>query len=1073
MRVVKNRDGYFFVVAMTPSCQLHKYGIEVGMEFLSVNNISCNTLPDEAAFFETLHLCSADKPKSDDIEKKHTLGLTTLLVHPAPASTKQYIPSPGTFVTAVIEKEAATTRVGLMVVQEQEQVPGAVFNDGKLHPSPKTKSEETTEYGKVMIKEIAPDALASNTILRPGMQLISINNTLCVHKGESAALLRHLTGTITLLAQVPTAVPPPIAHHVTATIYTRMSAKEREDATQERDNLGLALSDTYKDKKEGIYITGIDPKGPFADSKLRVGMQLVSVNNVEIDGLELAQALFSKGQVSQRIMTVLAKQTCQSVIPGTLVTATAIKTNADSKLGLMVSMDHNTMPVIQYIREGGLMEKACDEHAPLEPGMIIHKINNTPTKGLKTKEQVSQLLQKTTPQGILTILAEAPTSSLAGSTSSTPAVTLDSLKTLTIIQRLPEQSLGWSLGLPKAQQGRIVVTDVEDGGLAMKSGVKRGTLLFKIDNVFLPCTYKTVAEADAAVSDLFHKVAPGIPCTLLVQEETPTTLIPPILTGAIVKETKQSKVGIRLRTHKERVAIISLAEGSVSSATDLMGGMLIRSINNISCTSKNPEEVAQLLADAIGVITIVAETPDCPLSEDTLASMVTTAVSKADREGTSDIEKCFTFEEGKVWISEEGVKGLFHGSAFRIGMEVMSLNNVPYEILTPSGIRGMMENGDLDYITILAKKPKLPPGLIMTEVLRKEEASDKFGLDCTASKGLRSKVIISKIKDGSSASVSRLLEGMEVLAVNNADTSRVDAHGAAEILSREAATGCVTYVAGVSSKSFPLHHREFVSANLEMDKVAKDCPIGITVFRNHYGKIVIGSIQEKSLAADTKLEEGMEIMAVNNAACQNMKALDVQALLSSTDGPKIKLILAEKLPEIQGKVVIASMVKTSPDMRVGVTMREVRGRVIIKVISPDSICANTELGKGMWIKSINNKDVSGATTKQVADMLKAEMSVITVLAETTLTTDEELGLIMPEPEETAEAAASDGGAAEVDGEAQTLAVSDDNTEGSAAENAEDYAAKSGGSSAAESGEDSADEEWEDTTPHAAAEAKED
>ena len=1092
LRVVKNRNGHFLVVFLSPSCKLRTYGVDVGMELLSIDNISCTAMADEAAFLDVLHsqgdssdnnfnssssslaFDGTEAVETPSKKKPKPLGLTTILAYPSPVASKQYIPPPGTYVTAVIEKEVQTTSVGLLVAQHAadgssaNEKGGTIINNGTVTRNRKDNEEEvTTEYGKVMIQSIAPDALASGTALRAGMQLISINNTLCVNKRESAHMLRSLTGRITLLAQIPNEhVKTPTSYHVTATVEVLATDKGGDDdnKTEEpKGALGLTLSDTKADTEEktGVFVAKIDPNGTFAESKLRPGMEILRINNIEChDDLALAEALLGNAANQQRrsLVTVLAKQACQSVPPGTLVTATAIKTNAESKLGIMVGMDHNTMPVLQFVREDGLMAKSCDRSVMLEPGMILHKINNVPTKGLKTKEQVSELLQtRATPQGVITLLLEAPTTSLAGGTSATPAMILESLKTITMIQKVPRQSIGWTLGLPAQQQGRIVVTDVEDGGLAATAGVRKGMVLFKIDNTTLECCYQWIADADEVVSKLVHDRPLGAPITLLVEEETPTTLVKPVMVGTIVKETKESKVGIRLRQHKGDVAIISIAEGSASAATELMGGMLIQSINNVSCTGKSPEEVAQMLADGEGAIPMMAKIPDCPLSEATVASFVTTSVSKEAREKDDARDRCFTYEEGKVWVSEAGVNGLFQSSPLRIGMEILSLNNIPCEILTPDGIKTMLKKSEDEYITVLAKHPDLPVGLLMTDILRKKDPADKFGLDCTASKGWRSKVVISNIKDGSLASTSRLLEGMEVLMVNNSDCSRLDAQGAADTLGKQAATGNVTYVAGVSSKDVPLYTRTFVTATLDPG----DRPIGITVDRNHYGKNVVAAIEDGSLASETELRVGMEILAVNNVSCQHRKSLDVLSLLSITppsekdqesSASSSMVILAEQPAIPQGKIVTGSMVKTSAEMKVGVTMREVDGRVIIKDVNPESLVAATDLGVGMWIRAINNKDCTKSGSKEVADMLKAQVSVITILAETTNITFE-----VPTP---APAPDSNGETAEAGSPADS---SDETAEGTAAvsESGDETAAASGESgedgttaSEADSGEDS-------------------
>jgi len=555
----KNQNGRLMVAAMTQTCDLPKYGVYVGMEMIAINNCDTTTLSETGA---AILMQAAE--------------LLTFLV-PHSSVSKEY--APGKFITAIIHKAAASDMVGVALSQ--------------LDPG--------VDTGHVTIRELYPNTLIADTGLTVGMQLISVNNVICMNSKETANWLRHKTGTITLLAQVPAKghVVQATTHIVTSTVTAQVIVQHK----QKHGNPGLVLAEVDADEthkknaKKSVMITHIDPNGPFGQSELLVGMELVTINNLSCETLGLASTLLVKCHVD-RLVTVVAQLTCRKP-PGTVVVATCLKDTVQSKVGIMMGMDYaakGNQVVCKFVTRGGLLSRVTKTEANgktspiIEPGMIIHKVNNVAVTGKLHNKEVSALLQNA--ERTVTFLAEAPTSQGA---SCMPPSVLAALCTATMTKKLNDQNVG--LKLSKNNGGRIVITHLEDGGLAATCGLRRGMTLVSINYVNLADQYMSIDDVMALINN--HPAA--VPMTLLLQ----STMIQPVVSGTIFKETKQSLVGIRLRKHKEAVAIINITEGSVTSSTDLLGGMMIKAINNTSVEEKTCEDVANMLADAQGYITIL------------------------------------------------------------------------------------------------------------------------------------------------------------------------------------------------------------------------------------------------------------------------------------------------------------------------------------------------------------------------------------------------------------------------------------------------------------------------------------
>lgn len=347
------------------------------------------------------------------------------------------------------------------------------------------------------------------------------------------------------------------------------------------------------------------------------------------------------------------------------------------------------------------------------------------------------------------------------------------------------------------------------------------------------------------------------------------------------------------------------------------------------------------------------------------ASFVTATIPQQKDGVDKDI---FTYEGGKLRISEYGAKGLFFGTALRRGMEVLTVNNVDSDVYSMSAILSLLE--EEEFVTILAKRPELPSGLLVAEAIQKE-ISEEVGLEFDVSDG---RLMIAGIADGSIAAKSKLMVGMQVFMIGNATCVGLSPDRALDLIVDS--TEDVVVVAGTPSGDAT--RRRLVVATLEKD--AKDAPIGL-MFMRQDGKLKISNISEGSLAADSDLTVGLDLLSINNVDCTRKRVSEVNSLLEAADAPLI--ILAERPQITPGVYVTGTVFKESVDTLVGVTMLQQGDNVYFKYINPDGPVAETDLQVGMMIVSINNISCAGMSVKQVVTHLRSATHLLTVLAQTT------------------------------------------------------------------------------------------
>jgi hypothetical protein len=158
-----------------------------------------------------------------------------------------------------------------------------------------------------------------------------------------------------------------------------------------------------KDKKCGIRLRQALPTDPvtisrlgadglFADTDLRIGMEVASVNGVDIDGMTRIKAI-QLVKDAEGDLTVVGKAVAGGAV------AVVFKESKDQKCGIILRQGGPSDPVtVSGIGEDGLFAQT-----DLKVGMQVMSINNVAVEDM-TKEQAIQIVKDT--EGKLTVVGQ-------------------------------------------------------------------------------------------------------------------------------------------------------------------------------------------------------------------------------------------------------------------------------------------------------------------------------------------------------------------------------------------------------------------------------------------------------------------------------------------------------------------------------------------------------------------------------------------------------------------------------------------------------------------------------------------
>jgi len=926
------------VTRVDPASEAAIIGMKRGYNVLSMNNVDCGVLSE----------ASAQKLLQTD-------EMVTFLCQEIPQA-------PNSTVAAVMNKATQDALIGLSLKQIVE-------------PSNSTGRQ-------LVVSSVKPGSLAATkTDLKAGMWVKSINNIDAdgLSTKQASQLMASAQGKLSILAQTPPdasggrgAKMVNTDDHITATVT--LGGADQEDFFGEAAGAKPAPTTTGLEFMNGnsrvdgspmILIKSISPDGAFFGTSLRVGQQVLKIQNMDCTHDQtggataeqaaklLADCAFHALESGSEL-TILA-QNCgsQRWAPGALMTVVVTKANAMDRLGVVLAARAGKL-FIKKIHNGTL-----GSTTELQEGMAVHSINNVPMAS-KPVAEASTLLKDA--EGFVTFLVETP------GPSANSALNPKQLLASTMYKASQDTKVG--MGLQHHKGKGLVISKFSNGSIAESSELRIGMKVLQINNV--DCKNMSTAEAAELLSN-----AQG--CLTVVAQKA--HMLPGTYCVASISMDQSGfsdweerpKVGIKIKASGNSSFIITeIAEGGLAEATDLLVGMLLISVNNVDCASlKTIDKVMKLFKQDAGVLNILAVVPgDSPIpASEVVTGMVQTNGSVP--EGSLEYDD----ETGSITVTDIGATGVLHGTALRSGMTILAINNVETSLFTKLGLNTLLKGESR--LVFLARRQALPKNMLLTEVITKQSASDAVGIGLRIANG---KIMISSIKDGSLASPTKLMPGMELVSIDNKDCIGANAGNISNLL-RES-VGSITIVASTKQGSLTKSGDKEVSlVTAMMEKSYQEERVGLGFVRK-FDKLIITKIANDGLAQTSDLTVGMEVLSINNKDVTGMSSGDAAALLAESKGT---LTILAKRPNVPpGSYVTAAITKDSPDVSIGIKLAvNGKGHIMVKDIVPQSPASFTDLEAGMLIKSINNYDTTNMAPKAVAALLTAPQSVVTILAQTT------------------------------------------------------------------------------------------
>ena len=260
--------------------------------------------------------------------------------------------------------------------------------------------------------------------------------------------------------------------------------------------------------------------------------------------------------------------------------------------------------------------------------------------------------------------------------------------------------------------------------------------------------------------------------------------------------------------------------------------------------------------------------------------------------------------------------------------------------------------------------------------------------------------IVTKIKEDSIIAASELAVDMNLTSINGISFDGMSLDQAIGLFKRA--------VGEVEVKAFPKPPPFTVIAKKETmaDKV------GLGFAQDKTGAIVISSISETSIFADTRLKKFNKVLSVNGFEVDGMKKEDAIFLIRNAMGV-ITLVVEKYEPEFDTKpvvkkissaestpqVVTVTAVKETKASKVGVGFaQDKNGNIVISNIAATSIFAGTELKKYMKVVSVDGTSVDGMSKEDAISLLREAEGEVTIVAEQYVPEFDKVAKKAPEPE---------------------------------------------------------------------------
>lgn len=412
-----------------------------------------------------------------------------------------------------------------------------------------------------------------------------------------------------------------------------------------------------------------------------------------------------------------------------------------------------------------------------------------------------------------------------------------------------------------------------------------------------------------------------------------------LITTTAKKESSEDTIGLTLNYYDGgKILIRHVFDDGIFHETTLKAGQILVSVNGKPVKGMSTVQAMELFTENDGDITIV--------SEDIGLHVVSiTKDSPGTRVGIGLKDRF-----GRIIVSNIAEDGMFANTDISLGQQLISVNGTSCVGLNKR--QAVVLFKELEGLTVMTADI----GYIAAKVTKSTKDA-KVGVGLRSIKG---HVIITSLSDSSLFQGTAIKPGLRLLSVNNTECAGLDRMGAIQPF--KDAESDITVMAD-----------DVGLMVVSVKKDSKDSKVGIGL-KTVDGRIIVSSIAEDGLFADTNVVPGLRLLCIGNTLCANISKTEAIGAFKEAEGTVT--VICEEVG-----LVSATATKESQDSKVGIGLRSINNMNVISSISPGGLFADTELKIGHKLVSVNKVNCSNLTKTEAINLFKDAEGEVTVMAE--------------------------------------------------------------------------------------------
>ena len=508
--------------------------------------------------------------------------------------------------------------------------------------------------GSVVITKIAEDSPFAGTDLKPGMTILTINTISCHGKDASKirSFFQSLPDTITLIAAERSDDDGDI------------EAKDLQVVTANKDSSGKVGLAFVKTSEGLVVITNIADSSPFANSTIRKGMTILTINNVYCHGMDAEQIRSLFKAVPDPITLVAAKlsgaKTPRASISAIQPVAVMANKNASGKVELSFADNYaDGTVVITKIPDSSPFADTA-----LTKDMTILTINGVPCHGFEANQIKAMLGTLESP---ITLVAANMTAESAGMRA----------KEVQYASANRNEAGKVGLSLIDKDDGSVVIKSISDSSPFAGSNIREGMAILSVNEVS-----SEGMDAEGIRSLLLSLPEPitifagslttiqGLTARRASSKSIETAEFTKQIVSVTAQKNAKGKIGLSFADRDGSVVVARISKESPFAETEITKNMSLLTINTISCADLSASQVASIVSTLPDTVTIVGATLDGMRAKD--IQVITADKNTENRVGLSFVDK----RDGSVVISSISESSPFAPTMLSKGMCILTINGI-------------------------------------------------------------------------------------------------------------------------------------------------------------------------------------------------------------------------------------------------------------------------------------------------------------------------------------------------------------------------------------------------------------